>query len=213
MKTNLNYLITVFGIIFLCFFETSCKKEEKVLINTLTVDNPYLVSYTSGIISTQSDIQIVFASTNIPGAEDGIEVEASSLTFSPKIEGKVYWKNKNTLVFEPSKPIPPAQNYKVTLNVASLIKDAKAPYDTFSFSFATREQHLGVTIEGLKIFDNQDKNKITFSGTIFTEDIVSKKELLACVEAKIDGKLVDIVWENDLDDNTHIFSLANIQRL
>lgn len=45
----------------------------------------------------------------------------------------------------------------------------------FSFSFATREQHLGVTIEGLKIFDNQDKNKITFSGTIFTEDIVSKK--------------------------------------
>jgi hypothetical protein len=36
--------------------------------------------------------------------------------------------------------------------------DAKAPYDTFSFSFATREQHLGVTIEGLKIFDNQDKN-------------------------------------------------------
>ena len=146
MKTNLNYLITVFGIIFLCFFETSCKKEEKVLINTLTVDNPYLVSYTSGIISTQSNIQIVFASTNIPGAEAGIEVEASSLTFSPKIEGKIYWKNKNTLVFEPLKPIPPAQNYKVTLNVASLIKDAKAPYDTFSFSFATREQHLGVTI-------------------------------------------------------------------
>ena len=213
MKTNLNYLITLLGIIILCFSETSCKKEDKITINTLTVDNPYLVSYTSGIISTQSDIQIVFASTNIPGAEAGTEVEASSLIFSPKIEGKVYWKNKNTLVFEPSKPIPPAQNYKVTLDIASLIKDAKAPYDTFSFSFATREQHLGVTVEGLKIFDNQDKNKITFSGSIFTEDIVTKKELTSCVEARIDGKLVDIVWENDLDDKTHIFSLANIQRL
>ena len=33
------------------------------------------------------------------------------------------------------------------------------------------------------------------------------------MEAKIDGKLVDIVWENDLNDKTHIFSLANIQRL
>ena len=213
MKTNLNYLITVFGIITLCFFETSCKKEDKILINTLTVDNPYLVSYTSGIISTQSDIQIVFASTNIPGAEAGKEVATSSLIFSPKIEGKVYWKNKNTLVFEPSKPIPAAQNYKVTLDIGSLILDAKAPYDTFSFGFATREQHLGVTIEGLKIFDNQDKNKITFSGTIFTEDIVSKKELTSCVEAKIDGKSVDIVWENDLNDKTHIFSITNIQRL
>ena len=122
MKTNLNYLITLLGIIILCFSETSCKKEDKIIINTLTVDNPYLVSYTSGIISTQSDIQIVFASTNIPGAEAGIVVEASALIFSPKIEGKVYWKNKNTLIFEPAKPIPPAQNYKVTLDIASLIK-------------------------------------------------------------------------------------------
>jgi uncharacterized protein YfaS (alpha-2-macroglobulin family) len=212
MKTNLNYLLTVFGFIFLCFFETSCKKEDKIIINTLTVDNPYLVSYTSGIISTQSDIQIVFASTNIPGAEAGTEITSSSLIFNPKLEGKLYWKNKNTLVFEPSKPLPAAQKYKVTLDIASLIKDAKSPYDTFSFAFATREQHLGVTIEGLKIFENQDKNKINFSGTIFTEDIVSKKELTSCVEAKIDGKLVDIVWENDLSDKTHIFSISNIQR-
>ena len=146
MKTNLNYLFTVFGIIFLCFFETSCKKEDKIIINTLTVDNPYLVSYTSGIISTQSDIQIVFASTNIPGAEAGTEITSSSLIFNPKLEGKLYWKNKNTLVFEPSKPLPAAQKYKVTLDIASLIKDAKSPYDTFSFAFATREQHLGVTI-------------------------------------------------------------------
>jgi len=99
MKTNLNFLITLFFIIIFCFFETSCKKKDRDYISTLTVDNPYLFSYTSGIISTQSNIQIVFASTNIPGAEAGIEVETSSLIFSPKIEGKAYWKNKNTLVF------------------------------------------------------------------------------------------------------------------
>lgn len=213
MKTNLNYLITVFGIITLCFFETSCKKEDKNLINTLTVDNPYLVSYTSGIISTQSEIQIVFASTNIPGAEAGTEVASSSLIFYPKLEGKLYWKNKNTLVFEPSKPIPAAKNYKVTLDIASLIKDAKSPYDTFSFAFATRQQHLGVTIEGLKILDNQDNNKITFSASVFTEDVVSKKELNSCIDAKIDGKSVDIIWENDLNDKTHIFSISNIQKI
>lgn len=213
MKTNLNYLITLFGIIFLCFFETSCKKEDRNYVNTLTVDNPYLFSYTSGIISNQSNIKIVFASTNIPGAEVGEEVDASSLIFSPKIEGKAHWVNKNTLVFEPLKPMPPAQNYKVTLDISSLIKDAKAPYHTFSFGFATREQHAGITIEGLNIVENQNKNNINFSASIFTEDIVSKKELATCIEAKIDGKLVDIVWENDLNDKTHVFSIPNIHRL
>lgn len=213
MKTNLNYLITLFGIIFLCFFETSCKKEDRNYVSTLTVDNPYLFSYTSGIISTQSNIKIVFASTNIPGAEVGEEVDASSLIFSPKIEGKAHWVNKNTLVFEPLKPMPPAQIYKVTLDISSLIKDAKAPYHTFSFGFATREQHAGITIEGLYIVENQNKNNINFSASIFTEDIVSKKELATCIEAKLDGKLVDIVWENDLNDKTHVFSIPNIHRL
>jgi hypothetical protein len=212
MKTKLNHFITVLGILLLCFFNSSCNKKENTSISTVAPENPYIYSYTSGIISTQSAIQIIFASSNISTAEAGVELEKGKFTVYPQVDGKVYWKNKNTLVFEPTDPFKAAENYDVTINVGNIIKDAKTPYDIFTFKFRTREQHLGVKIEGLKIAENQNKNNITFSASVLTEDIVSKADLTSCILAKLDGEKIDIIWEDKLNSQTHAFSILNIQR-
>jgi len=212
MKTKLNHFITVLGILLLCFFNSSCNKKENTSISTVAPENPYIYSYTSGIISSQSAIQIIFASSNISTAEAGVELEKGKFTVYPQVDGKVYWKNKNTLVFEPTDPFKAAENYDVTINVGNIIKDAKTPYDIFTFKFRTREQHLGVKIEGLKIAENQNKNNITFSASVLTEDIVSKADLTSCILAKLDGEKIDIIWEDKLNSQTHAFSILNIQR-
>ena len=189
MKTNLNHFATVLGILVLCFFIFSCEKKQNTSVSTVAPENPYVYSYTSGIISTQSEVQIIFASTQIPGAETGVELSEQIFTISPNVDGKAYWKNKNTLIFEPSNPFTAAENYEVSVNIGAIIKDAKPPYEIFTFKFRTREQHVGVRVEGLKIFENQAKNRISFLATILTEDRVSKADLSSCISAKIDEKL------------------------
>lgn len=212
MKTNLNHFATVLGILVLCFFIFSCEKKQNTSVSTVAPENPYVYSYTSGIISTQSEVQIIFASTQIPGAETGVELSEQIFTISPNVDGKAYWKNKNTLIFEPSNPFTAAENYEVSVNIGAIIKDAKPPYEIFTFKFRTREQHVGVKVEGLKIFENQAKNRISFLATILTEDRVSKADLSSCISAKIDGKLTEILWEDKLDSKTHTFSVAHIER-
>lgn len=213
MKTNLNHLVLVLSILSLSFFFIGCKNEVKTSVNTTTNENPYIYSYTSGIISTQAEIQIIFASTQLTGAEPGKELENGILTIKPALDGKVYWKNKHTLVFEPANPMPVDKNYQITLLVSNIIGDAKSPYDIFSFSFKTREQHLGLNIEGLKIFNNQPENNINFLATVLTEDVVSKEKLNECISATLDGEKIDISWEDNQDSRTHSFSIPNISQI
>ena len=212
MQTKLNHFCIVLNILVLCFFTFSCKNKESTSISTVAQENPYVYSYTSGIISTQSEVQIIFASSQIPGAQAGMEASEGTFNIYPEIEGKVYWKSENTLVFEPSLPFKAANNYEVSLKISQIIKDAKAPFDQFNFNFRTREQHIGIKVEGLKIFEHHEKNNISFHSTILTEDIVSKDLLSACLSANIDGKPIEIVWEDKLNSQTHDFSIPNILR-
>ena len=189
----------------------SCGKVQEVRVPTTADDNPYVSSYTAGLVSTSEEIQIVFASSKVPGAIAGEVLSGQALSFEPKLEGKTYWKNGNTLVFEPRESMPAGKSYAGTLELGKIIPDAHSPYHLFHFSFRTREQHMAVQIGGMYI-EAGTEDQVTFTGQVFTEDQTTIKDLRSCLKASIGSKNLTIQWDEDNASTQHDFRIPDISR-
>ena len=122
-----------FLLIFPAFlFVTSCgPKENKPLAETnkdrsteyvsnIPLDkgfSEYIAGYTSGIIPSNSAIEVRFT----PEFAAKADKSATGLfVFDPAIKGKTEWKDETTLVFTPSRLLDPGKTYTGGLNLDKL---------------------------------------------------------------------------------------------
>ena len=110
-----------------CEYEKSDKAESRSLISF----------HTSGMISRESAIKVIFYENLIPGDEIGQTLAESPFDISPDIAGKVKWINARTLEFRPEKQMPGGEKYEVKLDL-SQIAETFYNYSDFSFNFSTK---------------------------------------------------------------------------
>ncbi|MEM6378208.1 MAG: MG2 domain-containing protein, partial [Bacteroidota bacterium] len=116
-----------------------------------------------------------------------------------------------TLRFIPDERFPSGQTYQATLQVAKIVKAAKGKNATFDFEFRTKDQNLAVEIDNLKASKNDDLSQQELLGTIYTADVAEPESIESSLNAKQNGKVLDIEWEH-ADGLTHTFIVKGISR-
>src|SRR6476660_9455123 len=97
----------------LFFVFQSCRKQSAADFNSdFSLFKEYISSFTSGIVSTRSDIRVVLAFEK-KDWHPKQELDRSLFDISPSVDGKVVVLSANTVAFIPEKTLEQDTEYQV----------------------------------------------------------------------------------------------------
>ena len=197
---KLILLFTVF------VFAASCGHKENKLLRKLkkgtsgeyAVNIPldkgfseFITGYTSGIVASNSAIEIRFT----PEFASKADKSATGLfIFDPAIKGKTEWKDETTLVFTPSKLLDPGQTYAGQVNLDRLASIPER-LQVFPLRIQTIKKDFRVTAGTLECA-TPEGNSYMLHGEIMVSDFVEAREAEKYLEARLGRKKLNISWDH-----------------
>lgn len=170
----------------------------------------FVESYTTGIISRHSPIQIRLA-TDIQTLHTQNEAIPEKLFhFSPEVNGKAFWIDSRTIEFRPDGNFEPAQIYFASIDLSKIMK-VPQNLKTFRFDFETIKPDFAIGFDGLRSASNNASDKMKLIGTITTSDVEETTQIEKLISVKYD-KSTKISWVHNIESRNHTFTIDNIQR-
>ncbi|MDR1506999.1 MAG: alpha-2-macroglobulin [Treponema sp.] len=175
----------------------SCKNKDQA-----GQPNPELVSaFSSGVIDRNGPVVLEFTrefDTSKPIPQNAFRLE-------PSAKGTLSWRNSFTLEFLPSKPLKPGKVYTATVDPSVFVPQGEVVRaDAFSFSFETSVPVIGVSLEPVRIDENEN---VLVSGYVLAEKGADPSRVEKTIRAPELGK---ISWVHDGDE--HRFSFSGLSR-
>ncbi len=113
MKKYSLYLLLFVVVLF-----TACKGKKKKEQQSYSDKMAQVINQApNGYINSTDLIQIGFTKDMISSNGINTALKEKLFTFKPALDGETYWKDKNTLVFKPSKELPFHETYSGKLNL------------------------------------------------------------------------------------------------
>ena len=188
----------------------SCGKSGEVLKKTDQRWGDYITAHTAGPISRTSKIIIHFSGDVIIPESSGTEVEGI-IKFKPEIDGKAYWGEGNTLIFEPSSTLPPEQKYLAFISPGKWIQLPDGLND-FPFDFEVMKQAFEINIGGLSARNGSDATVQVLSGTLHTADAEENSFVEKILRAYQGSNSKRIIWNHSQNRRDHSFVVEKIIR-
>ncbi|MFT6716666.1 MAG: hypothetical protein ACJA0Q_001312 [Saprospiraceae bacterium] len=172
----------------------------------------YVSAYTSGTISKQSSVVVVFRSTSISGVQINKPLETNPFSIDPDVSGQVKWTGLNTLEFVPDELLPSDQKFKVILDLQKLNSEVPDSLSEFTFSFKTRKQHINIKDYNLSPISSVDLTWQKLMGVVSTNDFEPGANIEKYLEMFQDGKQLGIKWEHSPMANMSVFTVDSVER-
>ena len=145
-------------VFFVFFIFQSCGRKSAADFNSdFSLFKDYIVSFTGGIVSSESDIRVVLAFDKKDWKVNQ-ELDDDLFDISPNVRGKVVALSSNTLAFIPEKKLNPGTEYQVTLNLDKLItlpKEKEATLSKFNFTVKTIKQDFTINTIDIQSYSKQ----------------------------------------------------------
>ncbi len=202
-------------------FVTSCGPKDKKPLLKLRRDrqgdytanipldkgfSEYIAGYTSGIIASNSAIEVRFT----PEFAAKADKSATGLfVFDPAIKGKTEWKDESTLVFTPSRLLEPGTTYTGGLNLDKLAS-VQERLKVFPLRIQTLKKDFRVTVGALECA-SPEGDIYLLHGEIIASDFIEAREAESWLRAKLGRKKLDIKWDHP-DNLIHKFTVSGIGR-
>ena len=180
------------------------KKSNQTDLQAATF-NPYVEAFTSGKVSRQAPIYIVF-NKDIPG-ERMNEAELNKLIkFKPSIEGTFSAEDNHTIVFRPKEEFRRGTQYEVKVDLSKWFDDAQGEEKSFNFGFSTLPFAVRGNMESLDI-NKDDGNAYDIRCAFLTVD----KEDAAMIESLITpSEKAAVTWQHSPDGRRHEITLQGV---
>ena len=180
-------LFPFFLIIFLIgIFSISCG-------NNVIPPNPDFISgHTGGTIGRMEPVLIEFNHS-----QERQPLGANAFTLQPSAAGSLHWENEYTLVFTPSEPFRPAQQYRARVNIDGIPE--------FSFEFMTSPPSFAVTMNSVRITGNDE---VIVSGIVHAEADAEISQIQRTISS---GDLGRPLWSHE--GGQHRFTFNSVERL
>jgi uncharacterized protein YfaS (alpha-2-macroglobulin family) len=148
-------LVLVFCVFFI--FQ-SCGRKSAIDFNSdFSLFKEYIVSFTGGIISSESDIRVVLAFDKKEWKVNQI-LDNDLFDISPSIDGKVIALSSNTIAFIPEEKLKAGTEYQVTLNLDKLItlpKEKEKELSKFNFTAKTIKQDFIINTADIQSYNKE----------------------------------------------------------
>ena len=192
-------------------FVVSCKqspeKQQKVQ------PNKFVSAYTNGNISSQSTVRVVL---NLPEERLGVskkEPPQNVFLLKPSVEGKTYWADQYTLVFEPAKPLQNGQKYEAIVDLNKLLGVNDKNNGTFRFHFRVVPLTFGIIMSGLEPYTETKSHWNILEGRLMASDHVPGKEIDGLISAKQGGRSLPVHFVQEPGRNTWDFTIDSVERM
>jgi hypothetical protein len=202
-------LISTLSLVFIAVVVFAVKRYSK----PAAVDksfSKYIESYTSGIISKESNIRIKLIA-HVQGTHVQNEALPDGIfSFSPSIKGKAYWVDALTIEFRPEKHLDPDEVYSATFKLGKVI-DVTDHYQEFQFTFQTLTPDFTVSFNGLQTSPRTSLDKMKLEGVIQTAD-AEKNDLIEKLISVDYPSETHISWQHNAYNHTHTFTIDKLVR-
>lgn len=159
---------------------------------TETLYNEFVSAYTSGSISRNSEVRVLF-SHDLSDSLLEIIKPADVMKITPAVEGSYTFVDNHTLVFKPSSEMKRNATYTASVDIDKLFEGAKK----FQFDFRTRPFAIG---GGLKNFNVTDDDQYELVFNLLTADSETAKDVESHINLSMKG---DQNWSHAADGQTH----------
>ena len=190
----------------------ACTSNDNVKFSsptTLFVDQ--ITAHTAGVISITDPIKVKLTK-NMGDSLTGKIIEKPLFEISPGLEGKTYWQDNQTVVFEPASRLQSGQTYQVTFKLEALYPNLPAEKQTFKFEVKTLKQNFEVATQGIRYYSKTDKTKLKIEAHLQTADFSEAETIQKMVTATQNGQPISISWQAGTRQNTYPFTIENVKR-
>jgi uncharacterized protein YfaS (alpha-2-macroglobulin family) len=203
-------LVLVFCVFFI--FQSCGRKSAADFNSDFSLFKEYIVSFTGGLVSSESDIRVVLAFDKKEWKANQV-LDNDLFDISPSVDGKVVALSTNTIAFIPEKKLKPGTEYQVTLNLDKLItlpKEKEAALSDFNFTVKTIKQDFTINTDDIQSYSKEYQYLNCVLKTADNIDMETAKKL---VEAKQKGNNLKIKFEKNSGSGKEFhFIIDSIQR-
>ncbi|KAF2507947.1 hypothetical protein EYY60_18540 [Flavobacterium zhairuonense] len=185
-------LVLVFCVFFI--FQSCGRKSAADFNSDFSLFKEYIVSFTGGIVSSESDIRVVLAFDKKEWKANQ-ELDSDLFDISPSVDGKVVALSSNTIAFIPEKKLKPGTEYQVTLKLDKLItlpKEKEKELSEFNFTVKTIKQDFTINTADIQSYSKEYQYLNCVLKTADNIDVETAKKL---VEAKQKGNNLKIKFD------------------
>ncbi|MCC9063026.1 alpha-2-macroglobulin family protein [Flavobacterium piscisymbiosum] len=185
-------LVLAFCVFFI--FQSCGRKSAADFNSDFSLFKDYIVSFTGGIVSSESDIRVVLAFDKKDWKVNQ-ELDDDLFDISPNVRGKVVALSSNTLAFIPEKKLSPGTEYQVTLNLDKLItlpKEKEATLSKFNFTVKTIKQDFTINTIDIQSYSKQYQY---LNCVLKTADNIDIETAIKLVSASQKGNNLKIKFE------------------
>ncbi|MFM7023887.1 MAG: alpha-2-macroglobulin family protein [Flavobacteriales bacterium] len=200
--------ITLFAL-FSVLIMSSCKDKEGFVIDPEFAK--YVSAFTYGVVSNQSTIKVQLVQ-EVAAAKAGEEVKEDVLEFSPAIEGKAYWLDKQTIEFKPKELLPSGEQFEAEFHLSEIVKEAPEKLENLEFNFRVISQIAFVEEEALITTDPKNRSAVRLKGSVTTADYVKPDVMEKIFSAEQKDQQLNIQWEHNKDGRNHTYYINNARR-
>jgi alpha-2-macroglobulin len=203
-------LILVFCVFFI--FQSCGRKSAADFNSDFSLFKEYIVSFTGGIVSSESDIRVVLAFDKKDWKVNQV-LDSDLLNISPSVDGKVVALSSNTLAFVPEKKLKPGTEYQITLNLDKLItlpKEKEAALSKFNFTVKTIKQDFTINTADIQSYNKEYQY---LNCVLKTADNIDLETAIKLVSANQKGNNLKIKFEKKSGSAKEFnFIIDSIQR-
>jgi len=204
-------LIYVF---FVCILFQACGRKSAADFNSdFSLFKEYIVSFTGGIVSAQSDIRVVLAFDNNNWKVNQV-LDDDLIDISPNVHGKVMALSNNTIAFIPEQKLESNTEYQVTLHLDKLnpkVAEKNKELSNFNFTVKTIKQDFVVNTLDVQSYSKEYQYLNCVLKTADNMDFETAKKL---IEAEHNGNDLKIIFEkSNAVGKEFKFRIDSIQRV
>jgi len=183
-------LVLYFAVITLLLH--SCQKSGKDFDSDYTRYRDYITSFSSGTVSTKSDIKVGLAFSKKEWQVNK-ELDSDYFSISPGVKGKVFLLEGNVLAFRPDKKLEQDTEYRITLHLSKFVNVPSELAD-FNFRVKTIKQDFMVSTRDLQSY-NRDWQFLNAS--LKASDYLDLETAKKLVKAEQQGKQLPIRFDGN----------------
>jgi uncharacterized protein YfaS (alpha-2-macroglobulin family) len=203
-------LVLAFCVFFI--FQSCGRKSAADFNSDFSLFKDYIVSFTGGIISSESDIRVVLAFDKKDWKVNQV-LDSDLLDISPSVDGKVVALSSNTLAFIPEKKLKAGTEYQVTLNLDKLTaipKEKEKELSKFNFTVKTIKQDFTINTTDIQSYSKQYQY---LNCVLKTADNIDIETAIKLVSASQKGNNLKIKFEKKTGTAKEFnFIIDSIQR-
>lgn len=209
--TNLALKAILFiGIV---LFTISCGDSAPIEETIITTELAKIIhSYTKDEIKPEDNIEVRFQKLMV--TQEDVDAKKSvegAFTFKDEIEGKAYWTDRKTLIFDPNEPLTKWASYYAELDLSKVMTDSLKE-NMLRFSFSVEGQAITAFENKLSLVKIDDPQWVVLEGKISFQQAIDLEELKKELELEGPQSVNLNISSTDENNKEFMFTSEKLER-